>query len=149
MSSRVVFPDEAWPMLRKALEHIASHPNEFLMDRWMVRMEDVTSQFERDEIADLMNIPVAQLPMCGTVGCLAGHIQLAAGDDPKTAPFNGWEAMRRLGIDPDSSVGRRLDGVFGEVDVASYGDLCDELGRRFVFPEPLPVVPAAVSSRVA
>lgn len=145
MTERIPFPDHAWPLLRKALEHIAAHPDEFHMADFIVHASrpDVVDGWER--------MTGRAMPECGTVACLAGHIQLAAGAVPGVDLFSSFGAFEALGlgryvdesVDP---VALRLFCVFHSTEtIRTYADLRTALERVFTFPEPLPE-PAAVTS---
>lgn len=145
MTDRIPFPEHAWPLMRKALEHIAGHPDEFYMPDWILRVSDLDPDVstDRNVLKDVILRTGRPLPQCGTVACLAGHIILAAGDT--TLPENDIGALGALGIERGSDAGQMLWLVFGFTSIKTYAELREALEARFTFPEPLPA-PEGVSS---
>jgi hypothetical protein len=139
VSDRIAFPEHAWPLLRKALEHIAAHPDEFYMGYWWVGLEHT------NEVAEVVATTGLPFPECGTAACLAGHICLEAGVDPVSEGIGGGRALRLLGLPDLSPAGLALRDVFSMTEIASYAELRVELASRFTFPEPLPE-PVAVAA---
>ncbi|GAB3251806.1 hypothetical protein [Kineosporia babensis] len=110
----IAFPKHAWPLLKKALQHIADHPSEFDMSDWL--------------IVDAH---------CGTTACLAGRITLIDNPDFTGKP-DDEAACGAMGIDPWSPEGRALDNTFYQTEIETYEELCENLLADFTFPEPLP-----------
>lgn len=155
-TDRVAFPETAWPLFRKALEHIAGNPDEFYMGTWIINREIIEADYADfstvEEYTQAMGRP---LPECGTAACLAGHIALAYGVEPSVVSddendrytgvydvFDDSAALRYLGIDPGTPTASNLREVFGMTHIDSYAALREVLEERFVFPEPLPGVVA-------
>lgn len=91
MTERIPFPEHAWPLLRRALEHIAAHPGEFWMGAFLL-------DFAESDSVDIecwaREHPAMKAPACGTVACLAGRICLEAG----AFEFNSFAAFDALGL---------------------------------------------------
>jgi hypothetical protein len=145
VSERIPFPAESWPLLRKALEHIAAHPDEFYMRDWVLQIPEHVEPRSNDAYRKALveNRTGLPFPKCGTVACLAGHIVLASGGKTLTADDTG--AFHALGLTPSSGVALLLGDVFEELAICTYAELREALEDRFTFPEPLPE-PVAVSS---
>jgi hypothetical protein len=136
VTDRIPFPQHAWPLLRKALEHIAAHPDEFYMGDWLLYTDRLDPDDENDaaEIRCVTAATGLPLPACGTVACLAGRIVLLSGDE--TLPDHAGGLA--LGLMPGSSARSLLEDVFDLTDIRSYAQLRRALEDRFTFPEPLP-----------
>lgn len=155
MTEKVEFPEHAWPLMRKALEHIAGHPDEFFMQEYVITREDLTdpSWLAATGIAGPHPEQVITattghpFPECGSVACLAGHINLLADERAPGSIYPDRAAVLALGIeDWDSPVAIRLRDVFHSIDsVRVYADLRAALERVFTFPEPLPAPDGASS----
>lgn len=138
---RIPFPEGAFPLLRKALERIAAHPEEFYMPSWIVTDDPLEDEDNREAVEHRTG-----RPFCGTAACLAGHIQLAAGHSARDIMLSfhvGKEALESLGIDRESRAGVRLDDLFDRVEIRDYDGLCDALHDDFTFPDALPLNPFA------
>jgi hypothetical protein len=154
VTDKLTFPAESWPLMRRALQHIADHPDEFYMRAYVLRVGG--GGWNRKAIERELGHPV---PECGTVACLAGRIQLEAGEPPDGADFGSRGALLALGMDvPDDActcgcddyalpalpdIQQALVDVFHLEEIRTYAELCEALEARFTFPEPLPE-PSAV-----
>jgi hypothetical protein len=145
VNARIPFPEHAWPLLRKALEHIAAHPDEFYMREFRVRRDQLGTVDEDtgDEYPTLNDITTwtgLSFPDCGTVACLAGHINLAAGVDPSedVTSLHDGAALAALGLPDGTPAYRRLFTLFYTTNIRTYADLRAALEERFTFPESFP-----------
>lgn len=133
----IPFPEHAWPLFRKALEHIAQHPDEFYMKFFtVVRGKDHPNLM--GQVETRTQLP---FPQCGTAACLAGHISMAAGHDPSVESVSASMALEDLGLGDTgggNQVVNRLVDIFGLVNLRTYSELRDVLMGAFTFPEPLP-----------
>jgi hypothetical protein len=151
VTDKLTFPAESWPLMRRALQHIAGHPDEFYMGAYVMRT--VGGGWDQEAVERNLGHP---LPECGTVACLAGRIQLESGEPLDSDSFGARGALLALGLhvpvdfcafsyDPFSvdPVPRALIDVFTETWIRTYAELREALEARFTFPEPLPE-PSAV-----
>lgn len=146
MTERIPFPDHAWPLMKRALEHIAEHPGSFYMPAWVIRLDDFHHETRAAMKQQITAVTGQPIPACGTVACLAGWITLLDHEDRYP---NDVSALEVLGLPTDWEVqdgfhffrddaSRALAEVFEADEVRTYADLCVELQDRFSFPEPLP-----------
>lgn len=147
----IPFPEHAWPLLKRALEHIAEHPGSFYMPSWVVRLGDEASPLRGTEMAEeVTKVTGLPLPACGTVACLAGWVVLLDGSAYEP---NDETALLVLGLSTDwnyvdgdrlyrDPISQALTEVFVDESISSYAELAEALTDVFDFPEPLPAVPA-------
>lgn len=146
MTERIPFPDHAWPLMKRALEHIAGHPESFYMPNWVVDVRVMTGPTREEWERDITEVTGLPLPSCGTVACLGGWVVLLSesGDYP-----DDESALAALGLSTESGyidggrqyadpVSEALANVFWMEHVRTYAELCDALTDSFTFPEPLP-----------
>lgn len=152
LTQKVVFPVEAWPRFKAALQMIADEPSRL----WMPDFVN-TSVAEDAWLIEEITRRTGGVPPCGTAACLAGWIGIshkidtqgknladAAREVMKLGQAATY-ALKALGVSRGSAAGMVFDdgndGVFYMTEeVKSYADLKAVLEERFVFPEPLPEV---------
>lgn len=66
-------PTPNLPLLRKVLDHVDAHPEEWVQSSWAIRGEALDRVLEYHQ--------VNAVPACGTAYCIAGHAVTMAGHD--------------------------------------------------------------------